>query len=121
MGFIQKLPTQLVAAFRATLEELEEATLLLHVVDITHPDAEQQAATVERDAGASWAWRTGRGSTVPNKVDLVRGEDGARVSGPQDLRSFELPHWARDGILVSAAKGWGWTSCGAGLRWSWPA
>ena len=39
VGFIQKLPTQLVAAFRATLEEIEEADLLLHVVDITHPNA----------------------------------------------------------------------------------
>src|SRR5439155_15914223 len=37
VGFIQKLPTQLVAAFRATLEELEHSDLLLHVVDLTHP------------------------------------------------------------------------------------
>jgi GTP-binding protein HflX len=46
VGFIQKLPTALVAAFRATLEEITDADLLLHVVDITHPNAEQQAATV---------------------------------------------------------------------------
>ncbi|MFQ6019787.1 MAG: GTPase HflX, partial [Dehalococcoidia bacterium] len=39
VGFIQKLPAQLVAAFRATLEELAEADLLVHVVDITHPNA----------------------------------------------------------------------------------
>jgi GTP-binding protein HflX len=39
VGFIQKLPTQLVAAFRATLEELADADLLVHLVDITHPDA----------------------------------------------------------------------------------
>ncbi len=37
VGFIQKLPTQLIAAFRATLEEIAEADLLIHVVDITHP------------------------------------------------------------------------------------
>ncbi len=48
VGFIQKLPTQLVAAFRATLEEIEEADLLLHVVDITHPNAIEQAKSVER-------------------------------------------------------------------------
>jgi GTP-binding protein HflX len=48
VGFIQKLPTQLVAAFRATLEEIEEADLLLHVVDITHPNALEQAQSVER-------------------------------------------------------------------------
>jgi GTP-binding protein HflX len=46
VGFIQKLPTQLVAAFRATLEEINEADLILHVVDITHPNARQQSETV---------------------------------------------------------------------------
>jgi GTP-binding protein HflX len=48
VGFIQKLPAQLVAAFRATLEEIEEADLLLHVVDITHPNAMEQARAVEQ-------------------------------------------------------------------------
>ncbi|HWO94587.1 MAG TPA: GTPase HflX, partial [Dehalococcoidia bacterium] len=48
VGFIQKLPAQLVAAFRATLEELNEADALLHVVDVTHSAAADQAATVER-------------------------------------------------------------------------
>ena len=47
VGFISKLPTQLVAAFRATLEEMADATVLLHVVDITHPDAARQSQTVE--------------------------------------------------------------------------
>lgn len=46
VGFIQKLPTQLVAAFRATLEEIAEADLLLHVVDVTHPNAVEQARSV---------------------------------------------------------------------------
>ena len=46
MGFIQKLPTQLVAAFRATLEELGESTLLLHVVDVSSPNAAAQTDTV---------------------------------------------------------------------------
>ncbi len=46
VGFIQKLPTQLVAAFRATLEEITEADALLHVVDATHPNAMEQAQTV---------------------------------------------------------------------------
>ena len=48
VGFIQKLPTGLVAAFRATLEEITEADLILHVVDITHPNAAAQAETVAR-------------------------------------------------------------------------
>jgi GTP-binding protein HflX len=46
VGFIQKLPTQLVAAFRATLEEINEADLILHVVDITHANMSQQSETV---------------------------------------------------------------------------
>lgn len=46
VGFIQKLPTQLVAAFRATLEEIAEADLLLHIVDVTHSNAQAQAEAV---------------------------------------------------------------------------
>jgi len=48
VGFIQKLPTELVAAFRATLEEITEADLLLHVIDITHSNAQAQAKAVLR-------------------------------------------------------------------------
>lgn len=46
VGFIQKLPAQLVAAFRATLEEVTEADLLLHVLDVTHPQVIRQAEAV---------------------------------------------------------------------------
>ena len=46
VGFIQKLPTQLVAAFRATLEEIGDASLLLHLVDCSHPNAAAQADAV---------------------------------------------------------------------------
>lgn len=46
VGFIQKLPTALVAAFRATLEELEEADVLLHVLDISHPNAPEHVEVV---------------------------------------------------------------------------
>lgn len=48
VGFIQKLPTTLIAAFRATLEEIAEADLLLHVVDITHPQVHEQAEAVHQ-------------------------------------------------------------------------
>ena len=48
VGFIQKLPTALVAAFRATLEEISEAALVLHVLDATHPNAREQAVVVTR-------------------------------------------------------------------------
>jgi GTPase len=100
VGFIQKLPTQLVAAFRATLEELEEATLMLHVVDITHPDAENQAATVEetlRELGLADRPRL----LVLNKVDRMPG------NGDGNLDALVLPLWAREGIPVSAARKWG--------------
>jgi GTP-binding protein HflX len=46
VGFISELPTELVAAFRATLEEVLEADLILHVRDISHPETEEQAADV---------------------------------------------------------------------------
>uniref|UniRef100_M0ZWL6 GTP-binding protein hflx n=1 Tax=Solanum tuberosum TaxID=4113 RepID=M0ZWL6_SOLTU len=48
VGFIQKLPTTLVAAFRATLEEIAESSILVHVADISHPLAEQQIEAVEK-------------------------------------------------------------------------
>ncbi len=48
VGFIQKLPTQLVAAFRATLEEIKDASLLLHVVDASHPSAAAQVDAVNK-------------------------------------------------------------------------
>ncbi len=48
VGFIRKLPTQLVAAFKATLEELAESQLLLHVVDVSHPHAREQMSAVHR-------------------------------------------------------------------------
>ena len=47
VGFIQNLPTFLVAAFRATLEEISEASALIHVLDVTHPMVAEQAATVQ--------------------------------------------------------------------------
>ncbi len=99
VGFIQKLPTQLVAAFRATLEELEEATLLLHVVDITHADAEQQAATVDetlRDLGLADRPRL----LALNKVDVLVGEG-------LDPAALVLPAWASEGLIVSAERRWG--------------
>jgi GTP-binding protein HflX len=48
VGFIQRLPTQLIAAFRATLEEIKDASLLLHVVDASHPNAAAQVDAVNR-------------------------------------------------------------------------
>ena len=56
VGFIRKLPTQLIEAFKSTLDEVREADILVHVVDISHPDFEEQMRVVEqtlRDIGAA--------------------------------------------------------------------
>ena len=56
VGFIRKLPTQLIEAFKSTLDEVREADILVHVVDISHPDFEEQMKVVERtlyDIGAA--------------------------------------------------------------------
>jgi GTP-binding protein HflX len=108
VGFIQKLPTQLVAAFRATLEELSEASLLLHVVDITHPDAAEQAQTVE-DTLAELGLADKTCITVLNKADAICGPDGRPIEGLEGLGEAQasLRYWRPDALLVSALKGWG--------------
>lgn len=79
VGFISDLPTELVAAFRATLEEVAEADLLLHIRDISHPDTEAQAQDVRNVLNrmvkdgvldANWPART---LEVFNKADLLGG------------------------------------------------
>lgn len=101
VGFIQKLPTQLVAAFRATLEEINEADILLHVLDITHHNADEQSQTVlktlkDLNAGDKPVL------TVLNKVDLLDGmtkEEVGRIAEAMGLPS--------DYVAVSAQKNWG--------------
>lgn len=70
VGFIQKLPATLVAAFRATLEEITEADLLLHVVDITHPQALAQAEAVRATLESIGAHKLPM-VTALNKIDLL--------------------------------------------------
>jgi GTP-binding protein HflX len=96
VGFIQKLPTTLVAAFRATLEEIGEAELILHVIDITHRNALQQAATVAtilEEIGATHAPLI----SALNKID--------RLADPSTLTPLlaEFPN----SIPISAATGQG--------------
>lgn len=76
VGFISNLPTQLVAAFRATLEEVLDADLILHVRDISHADTEAQGADV-REILASLGVKDAQSENmieVWNKSDLVDGE-----------------------------------------------
>ena len=70
VGFIQKLPPAVLAAFRATLEEVQEAALILHVVDVTHPNAGAQADVVEGVLGGLGLAATPR-ILILNKVDLL--------------------------------------------------
>ncbi len=101
VGFIQKLPTQLVAAFRATLEEINEADLLLHVVDLTHPNAQEHAQTVESTLTELGVVKRPT-LTVLNKVDLMEGMAPDAVGGI--VAEMGLPG---DFVAVSAQRGWG--------------
>jgi GTPase len=95
VGFIQKLPHAVVAAFRATLEEVTAADLLLHVIDASADDMEEREAAVEsvlREIGAADRPRV----QVLNKIDLV---PPARATGLQAARP--------DAVLVSANRGAG--------------
>lgn len=74
VGFIQKLPTEIVAAFRATLEEIAEADVLLHVVDYSHPNAAAQIDAVEDTLAELEVEHLPRVIAL-NKVDLVGDED----------------------------------------------
>ena len=108
VGFIQKLPTQLVAAFRATLEELSKADLLLHIVDITHLNAAEQAQTVE-DTLTQLGLAQKPRLTALNKVDRITRADGSPVRGLSDLAQFELSlsYHRPDALFTSALHGWG--------------
>ena len=102
VGFIQKLSPTVVAAFRATLEELSESDLLLHVVDITHPKSSEQADVVEttlRELGLEDKPRL----LVLNKMDLLpQGSDGSDGSGAP----APLGRQDQNKVFISAAKGW---------------
>jgi len=80
VGFVSALPTTLVAAFRATLEEVLEADLIIHVRDIAHPDSEAQKTDVLAvldELGVDQARLDGM-IEVRNKLDLLAPEDGAK-------------------------------------------
>jgi len=96
VGFIQKLPTTLIAAFRATLEEIAEADLLLHIVDITHTNAHAQAEAVYQTLSEIKADHIPV-LTVLNKID--------RLNDPQKAIHImdSFPH----SVAISALTGMG--------------
>lgn len=99
VGFINNLPTQLIAAFRATLEEISEASMLIHVVDVTHPNVREQVLTVNRtledlgvdDRPVIYAL---------NKIDRLTDEQRAQV-----LELAPEMGISRDMVMISAQKG----------------
>ncbi len=98
VGFIQKLPTTLVAAFRATLEEIAEADLLLHIVDISHSNALNQAEAVQQTLEEIEASHVPL-ITVLNKID--------RLSDPEAARRA-VDHFPQ-AVAISARSGAGMT------------
>jgi GTPase len=81
VGFISELPTQLVAAFRATLEEVISADIIVHVRDISHPDSDAQREDVEQVLTEIGAIREDGAPLIEawNKVDLLSAEDRERI------------------------------------------
>jgi GTP-binding protein HflX len=97
VGFIQKLPTNIVAAFRATLEEIADADLLLHVVDATHANAPAQVEAVE-DTLAELEVDHLPMITALNKVDLL--PDGVEATSGLELDGPAIPVSAHTGAGI---------------------
>jgi GTP-binding protein HflX len=106
VGFISNLPTHLVAAFRATLEEVIEASIILHVRDISHPDTEAQAEDVaevlrQLDVDPSDATRV---IEVWNKIDLLEEarrdmvREQAATPGPDGQARFAISAVTGEGL-----------------------
>ncbi len=101
VGFVSDLPTELVAAFRATLEEVASADLLIHVRDMAHPDREAQSEDVA-DVLASLGLAGEEGPQrleAWNKLDLLAGDDRQAMLAEAGRRDDVVP--------ISALTGWG--------------
>ena len=107
VGFIRKLPPTIITAFRATLEELGEADLLVHLVDITSHKAAEQCQVVE-DTLADLGLDDKPRITVLNKIDLML--DSSREWDEEkalDHLSDQTGFTCRDTLPISAIRGWG--------------
>jgi GTP-binding protein HflX len=104
VGFISDLPTQLVAAFRATLEEVTEADLIVHVRDLHHPDSEAQRADVHTVLEELGLGERLQHSTIEalNKIDLLDCQQGL----PLEYRQWRNGATAKS-VAVSAVTGEG--------------
>ena len=108
VGFIQKLSPNVIAAFRATLDELDRADVLLHVIDVSHPKAPEQTEVVEQTLEELGLGDRPR-LLVINKMDLLT-DSADSTNGLAEVPSLSIgASWdgdAADGVLVSAEKGW---------------
>jgi GTP-binding protein HflX len=101
VGFVSDLPTELIAAFRATLEEVASADLLVHVRDISHPDREAQSEDVEDVLASLGLAEEGAPPRIEawNKIDLLLDEERRRL--------FEEARRRDNAVPISAATGRG--------------
>ena len=107
VGFIRKLPPTVITAFRATLEELVEASLLLHVVDLSSPNAAEQCQIVE-DILDDLEIADKPRITALNKIDLLL-DDSKTWDEEQALKYLccQTETSSENTVLISAARGWG--------------
>lgn len=109
VGFIRKLPPAIVTAFRATLEELTEASMLLHIVDLSSPDAAEQCQVVE-DILTDLDLMDKPRITALNKIDLLL--DSGRTWGEEEALDYLADQpvpVSKDTVLISSTKKWGLT------------
>jgi len=107
VGFIRKLPPAIITAFRATLEELAEASLLIHVVDMASQDAPEQCQTVEKILGDLELSDKPR-ITALNKIDLLL-KQGENCDEASALSYLSGQAQYENMVFISAAKRWGFT------------
>ncbi len=100
VGFISELPTELVASFRATLEEVLSADLILHVRDISHPDTETQAQDVEEILATLGIGEETKRFEVWNKLDLLDADarEGLETRAERSDEHFAISALTGDGL-----------------------
>lgn len=102
VGFVSELPTQLVAAFKATLEEVVSADLLIHVRDVAHPDSEAQKDDVDKVLAEIGVAETTPRFEAWNKIDLLDEEHREELLGEAAKREDVMPVSAVTGEGVDA-------------------
>jgi len=106
VGFVSDLPTELIAAFRATLEEVASADLLVHVRNMAHPDHEAQRDDVEDVLASLGLAEEGAPPRIEawNKVDLMSGEEHDRLFAEAERREDVVPISAVSGEGLEALR-----------------